>query len=155
MTITRLQDWLVFKPSDLSEAKWGSMDNVLRNEGRRRLSLKLWLAATAKEPLASDMRRRELAITQLNPQRAFEIADMIAGAPVDDAQMGEASKEAARDVGFEDDKAIKGGARSIVAKIAARVEYLRRIQRFESLGGGAVVIRSCELRSKSVASGIR
>ena len=57
--------------------------------------------------------------------------------------MGAASKEAARDVGFEDDKAIKGGPRSTVAEIAARAEFLGRIQRFVSLGGGAFVIRSC------------
>ena len=81
--------------------------------------MKLWLAATAKEPMVSDMRRRDFATAQLNPRRAFEIADMINGVMVDDAQMGEASKEAAPNVGFEDDKAIKGSPRSTLAKIAA------------------------------------
>ena len=50
--------------------------------------LKLWLVATAKEPMAPDARRREQDIAQLNPQSAFEMADMMAGKSVAASIMG-------------------------------------------------------------------
>ena len=57
----KLKDWLIFYLSDSSEVTWDFTDNVLRNKQHKRFTLKLWLAATAKEAMASDMRRRELA----------------------------------------------------------------------------------------------
>ena len=66
-------------PEDPHEAGWGFMKDLIRSARHRQPALKLWLAATAKEPMASDMRRRELAAAQPNPQSAFEIADTIAG----------------------------------------------------------------------------
>ena len=63
------------------------MENAPQDALRRQLALKLWLTATAEEPIASDMRRGELPIAQLNPRSAFEMADVIAGGP----QMGKAS----------------------------------------------------------------
>ena len=75
------------------------------------------LAATAKEHVASDMRRSELAVAQLSPRSASETADMIVGGSVDDEtadidrryQMGRASRGLARDVRFTDDGVTKGG----------------------------------------------
>ena len=58
--ITRLQDWLIFNPKDLSETKWGFMDEVLQNDEHKQLTLKLWLAATAKSTAACDMQRRDI-----------------------------------------------------------------------------------------------
>ena len=51
--------------------------------------------------------------------------------------MGMASKEVARELGFEDDKAINGGPRSRLAKLAETAEPLKQIQCFEALGGRA------------------
>ena len=42
-TITRLQEWLVVNPTDLPETRWGLMGEVLQNEDRGQLNLKLWL----------------------------------------------------------------------------------------------------------------
>ena len=67
-TVTQLKEWLIFDPNDLAEAKWGLMENVLSDAQRRQLALKLGVAATAKVPMASDMRRRELVRTQMNPR---------------------------------------------------------------------------------------
>ena len=77
----------------------------------RAQSADLAMAATATEPMAADM-RRELALAELNPRSAFEIAGMMAGASVDDTQVGRASTDAARRVGLEQDEIIKGGPRS-------------------------------------------
>ena len=52
---------------------------------------------------------------------------MKAGAPGGDAKMGGAPEEATRDAGFADDIAIKGGPRSIGAKIAGRAESVAHI----------------------------
>ena len=54
-------------------------DSVRQNADHREVTLKLWLAAAEKEPIAPDMGKRELATALLNPRRAFEIADVIAG----------------------------------------------------------------------------
>ena len=70
------------------------MESAIRDEERRQLALKLRLAATSREPMESDMRRRELSIAQPNPQSACEIAKMIAGGWVGPAQMCRASGEA-------------------------------------------------------------
>ena len=72
------------------------MDNAPRSEAHKQLTPKLRLAATAQEPAASDMRRRELAITQLNLRNAFGIADAISGVSMEDSQPGDASKKASR-----------------------------------------------------------
>ena len=89
--------------------------------------------------MASDMRRRELTTARLDPRSAFGIADMMAGGSVDDNQMGEASREAARGVGLGAEEAHQGGPKSRMAKIAARAELLGPVQRFEAPGGGRTV----------------
>ena len=48
------------------------------------------------------------------------MAGAIAGGSIDEAQTGEASWAAARDVGLEDRQVVKGGPTSRTAKIAAR-----------------------------------
>ena len=101
------------------------------------------------------MRRRESAISQQNPRRLFEIADVTPGGSLGDTRMGKDSKEAARDAALEDNEVMKGGPRSKVAQIAARPEPLKRIRRFGALGGRASGARICELSLKAVASGIR
>ena len=110
------------------------MESAIRDEEHRQLALKLRLAATAKEPMGSDMRRRELAIAQPNSQSACEIAEMIAGGWVGPAQMGRASEEATRDVGLGDEEVIKGGPRSKMAKIAVGAGPLEHVQRCGALG---------------------
>ena len=82
---TKLQDGSILNPSDLSEATWESMENVLRNEERKQHTLKIWLAARAEEPMVSDRRRRELGAPQLRPSIASELADAIAGGSVGDS----------------------------------------------------------------------
>ena len=57
-TIPRLREWLVSNPTDLSQTRWGFAGDVLQNEEKRQLTLKLWLAATARSPLASDLKRK-------------------------------------------------------------------------------------------------
>ena len=65
--VAQLEDWLIFDPNDLYETRWASMNEVLQNAEHCQLTLELWIAETATEPAASGMRRRELAIAQLNP----------------------------------------------------------------------------------------
>ena len=91
----------------------------------------------------------------MNPLSALGAAGVVAGGSVDSTLMGRAPKEAARKVGQEEEEAPKGGPRSKMAKIAARAGSLKQIRRFEVTAGGENVMRSCELSSKSVASGIR
>ena len=69
--MTQLLDSRVPSPKDLYETRAGSMADVLRNAVHHQLTWKLWLAAMAEEQMASDMRRRELAIVRLNPKSAF------------------------------------------------------------------------------------
>ena len=52
--VTRLQEWLISNPKDLSETKWGFIDEVLQNDEHKQLALKLRLAATAKSTAAAD-----------------------------------------------------------------------------------------------------
>ena len=87
----------------------------------------------------------------MNPRNAFELADMVADA----AQVGKASKQAAREVGQDDDEAYRGGPRNKMARIAARATSLGEIRRFEGTSGRTNVLRSCGLSSESVASGFR
>ena len=108
-TITKLKDWLIRNPNDLAEAKWGLMNTALSDAQRRQLALKLWKAATAKEPMASDVQRRELVLTEMNPRSAFELADTAVEGPIDANQPGKAHKEAAREVGLEDEAASRWG----------------------------------------------
>ena len=54
-TIMQMQAWLISNPEGLGEARRDFMNNVLTDPQRRRLALKLWLAAGAKEPLATDI----------------------------------------------------------------------------------------------------
>ena len=105
--------------------------------------------------MAPDMRRRELAIAQLNLQSTFEIADAIAGGPVATSIMGRSSLEASRAVGFDQDEAITGGPRGKTAKVAEKAGAREDIQRSDASAGRADVLRSCELCFKCVASGIR
>ena len=113
------------------------------------------MTATAKNPTAWGMRRRELAIGPPEPRSAFEVADMIAGGCIDATPMGKASRQAARGVGLEDGGVTEGGPRSKMAKFAATAEYLERVQRIGSLGGRANVMRRCELSLTSAGSGLR
>ena len=57
------------------------------------------------------MRRRELAMAQLNPQSAIEIADVITGSPAGPTTMGRARNEAPRAVGFGNNVVATGGPR--------------------------------------------
>ena len=93
--VTRLRDWLISNPKDLSETKWGFTDDVLQDGEHKQLTLKLWLAATAKATAASDMRRRGISMAEINPNSAFELADRTTGTSVDETVMGRASRNAA------------------------------------------------------------
>ena len=48
------------------------MGDALQKEERGRLPSKFRLAATAKDPMESDMRSKELAMARLNSISAFE-----------------------------------------------------------------------------------
>ena len=97
-TTTQMRHWLILNPTDLSGIKWDFIYDVLRKAERRQLALKLWLSEPAKDPMAVDLLRRELAGAQLNPQSASGIAGLIAWGSVDSTMMGRASKEASRAV---------------------------------------------------------
>ena len=105
-------------PIRLPDSKLDFIDDVPKKAERRELALKLWRSATAKDPAASDMRRRALAMAQLNPKRAFEIADMRAGSSVDSTKMGGANsgwfrKRRRCHGGPEKDNGSSGGASRI------------------------------------------
>ena len=51
----QMRDWLISNPTDLSEDEGGYIANVLRDADHRQLAPKLWLAATAEKPMASDL----------------------------------------------------------------------------------------------------
>ena len=125
-TFTQLQQWLIPEATDPSEVGWGFVGDVLRNSGRRQFTSKLRMSAASAEPMASDMRRGELAPAGLNRRGAREISDMIAGSSVGDTQMGRASKGAAQSVGLGQDEVMQGRARSKMARIADRAESLEQ-----------------------------
>ena len=154
-TITQMQDWLIYNPSDLAGTRWDFMEEALKNAEHRQLALKLWLTATAKDPAATDMRRKELLLSLGNPKSAFEVADLVAGGSVNESCLGKAHLDAARNAGLEADEALQGGPRAKMAKVAARADSVEGILRFEATAGRTNVMRSCELSLKSVASGIR
>ena len=114
------KDWLILDPNDLAQGSWGLMDNAPSDAHRRLSALKLCLTSTAKKPMASDMRRRELVLAQMNPRSAIELAETVEGGSGDATRMGRAPREAAREVGLVDDKAPRGGPRNKMATIAAR-----------------------------------
>ena len=141
-TFTQLQQWLIPEATDPSEVGWDFFGGVLRNSGRRRLTLKLRMSATSAEPMASGMKRREPALAGFNRMGAPEIADMIAGSPVDDTQMGRASKGAAQSVGLGRDEVIKGRLRSKMARIADRAESLEQPWNAERTSRAAAISAS-------------
>ena len=99
-TVTKPQDRSISNPPHLSETEWDFMGNALLNEEQKQLPPKLRVAATAEEPTASAAQGGGLAFFRLNPSSTRELADVIAGRPAGDTQMGEASREAAHDVGL-------------------------------------------------------
>ena len=125
------------------------------NAGRGQLTLRLRLAAAASEPMALDARRRGIAIAQLNPHGAIEIADMNAGGSAAASTMGRASPEASRAVGLDQDESVTGGRRSRESEVAEKAEAMGDIQRLDAFLGGANVLGSCKLSLKCVAPGIR
>ena len=54
-----MQDWLIYNPNDLAGTRWDFVEEALKNAEHRQLALKLRLAATAEDPAAGDMRRKE------------------------------------------------------------------------------------------------
>ena len=131
------------------------MSNVLSDATQRELALKFWVAATGEEPMAADNRTRESTLAQMRPCNAFELAGAAAGSSADAPQMGKASKQAACEVGLEDDGAPRGGPRNRMARIAARAASLEEIQRFAAMSGRTNVLRICKLSLESVAPGFR
>ena len=154
-TIAYVKDGLIFNPDVPAGTKWDLMDNALSDAQHRQLAMKPRIAATAEKPSASDKRRRESILTQMNPRNGSELADMIAGGSVESTQSGKVSADAAQEVGLEDAETSEGGTRNKMADVAARASSLEDILRFEAMTGRANVTRSCDLSLKSVASGIR
>ena len=101
--------------------------------------MKLRLAATVRHPIAVDMRRKDLAVTQQNLGSGYEIAAGSVEAP----QLGKALERAARGAGF-DVGSTKGGLGGEKAKIAERAESPEQIQR-----GAANATRRGELSLKT------
>ena len=87
------------------------MNDVLEDDEHEQLALKLCLAPTAKSTAASDMQRRNISMAEIYPSSAFGLADMIAGASVDETRMGRASRDAASAAGVNIDEILKGGPR--------------------------------------------
>ena len=101
--VTKLQDWLVSNSVRVVGRQEGFHGHCAT--GFRALATYLGAVAGCDGqtcPTASDMRRKGLAIAQLNPSSASELADAIAGGSVEDSEMGKASKRASREVGYED-----------------------------------------------------
>ena len=120
---TRMRDRLIFEATALPEVTWVFMDIVHQDAEQ-------WprcgaASKTAREPMSSDMRRRELDTAHLNPRCAFGISDTIAGGPAGANQIG---------AGIEDEEAL----------FAPIAEPLEQTQRFGALWGRANVKRSCE-----------
>lgn len=69
----------------------GLREQRARKCGHRQMVSELWFAATAKDSLLPDTRKRELAIAQLNPHSASEVADMISGSSLQPKKLGKAS----------------------------------------------------------------
>ena len=120
---------MIFDPADLKEVRLDFMAGVLGNTGYRRPASRLWPTATAEDSQSSDMRGVALAIAQLNPHSAFEIAGMIAGVSMEAAKLGGASQESSRGIGFEPDEVATGGPRVKKAKVAARAGTAQHPQR--------------------------
>ena len=154
-TISQMQDWLIYNPNDLAGTRWDFLEEVLKNAEHRQLAWKLWLAATAEDPAAGDMRRKELLLSLENPKSAFEVAELVADSSVNETSLGKAHLGAAGNAGLEADETLQGGPRAKMAKVAARAESVERILLFEATAGRTNVMRRCELSLKSVASGIR
>ena len=136
-------------PPDLEEVS--NVNGVIDYAERRQLTWKVWPAATAEDPLASDMCRRDLAIAQLKPQSAFEIADLIAVGSMGAAKLGKAPQGESREIGFAPEVVATGGLQGKLAKVAARAETVGQIRRPEALSGRANVLSSCELSLKRLA----
>ena len=115
-----MQDCLICNPTDLSDTKWGLTCDVLQEAGRRRLASKSWPPATAKRQMLPDMRRRELAMVQLNPQGVLGVPDMKAGSSAHSTVVERAPKGASRVLGFEEDEVAAGGPRRKMAKVEGR-----------------------------------
>ena len=111
-TLSLPEDWLISNLWDPYETRWDSTGAVRQNADRRQPTSKLWLAATARESMASDTPRRKLAVAQRYPQSAFEITDAVAGGSVANSTMGRASLESAGALGIDQDEAATGGPRS-------------------------------------------
>ena len=58
-----------------------------------------------------------MALAQMNPREAFELADMVVVGSVDAVQMGKAIAVAARKVILEGAEASRGDSRNKIAKI--------------------------------------
>ena len=58
------------------------------------------MAASAKDNLASDVRSRELPLTEMVPRSVFQMVDLLVGVSVDSTRLGQASREALAKVGF-------------------------------------------------------
>ena len=136
---------MVFSPKDLVAAKWDFTNAVRHEMERRQLAIKFWLAATAEVFRASDMRRRELSVVQLNLRSAFRVTDMLMGDSADSPRARRAFKAALTEVRFPPGGATVCGPRSHMVKVAARGEGVEHIQKFDALTVGANVLRSCEL----------
>ena len=124
---------MISDPADLRGIKWGSTNDVLEYAKHPQLAVKLWLAATARDSQATDMRRRGPAIAQLDTHGALQAADMIAGGSPESRKLGQASREALREIGFESDEATTGGPLSEMAKAAAETGGDRQVQCFKAL----------------------
>ena len=126
------------------------MNDVMRNSERAQLTLKLWMSPRAEGPMSSDM-----ALAELNPRSAFEIANMIARSSVGNSQTGRASKGAAQSVRPRRGEMMRGGPGSKMAEIVNLEDSLGQSQRFEAMGNRAGVTRRRDLIHISVESGIR
>ena len=86
-----------------------------------RLTHKIWLAAVAEDTEASDLRRRELTISQVNPYGVSHSTNS--------AKLGEDSKAASAKVCFAPGEAIPAGHRSKMAKVAGSADRAEEVRK--------------------------
>ena len=151
-----MQDWLIFNPADLSDTGRGCVTDGPKEADRRQVALKFWPPATAEDPTASDMRRRELAAARLNPQSAVDTGDTVAGSSGGSTMMGGTSQDALWAVGSEDDGIATGDRerkRLTWRREPNRWQTFNVPSRREKSAERANVLRSRELSLKCAASG--
>ena len=148
--LTQLQDWEISNPVDRGREYQDFTNNVLKETGRRLPAQKVSVAVRGADTQESDMRKREIAVGHLNPQSAFQKADMITVSSAKSPNLGEASKNLVPTVGFDPDEVSSGAPCNKTAKGACGATFVGGIRKFEARNGRLKMLRSRALGLKCV-----